>query len=167
MTFAGTAVDLERLAGTVFGVTALGRHWSIAEKLVSDVGGTPVSVPEQLRPLWHAGLAHGANHLVTLVASALDIVRATGVADPAAVLRPLLTAALDNSLTSGDAALTGPVARGDAETVATHLDVLAREVPEERPLYLAMARATAARRADPNPDLLDVLAGLPVSPDAR
>ncbi len=167
MTFAGAPVDLERLRGTVFGVTALGRHWSIAERLVADVGGTAVSVPEELRPLWHAGLAHGANHLVTLVASALDVVRATGVADPAAVLRPLLTAALDNALTSGDAALTGPVARGDAETVATHLEVLAREVPEERPTYLAMARATAARRSDPNPDLLDVLAGVPVAPDAR
>lgn len=167
MTFAGTPVDLDRLRGTVFGVTALGRHWSIAEALVSAVGGTPVSVPEELRPLWHAGLAHGANHLVTLVASALDVVRATGVADPAAVLRPLLTAALDNALTSGDAALTGPVARGDAGTVATHLEVLGREVPEERPTYLAMARATAARRTDPNPDLLDVLAGLPVDSDAQ
>jgi hypothetical protein len=40
-------------------------------------------------------------------------------------------------------------------------------MPEERPTYLAMARATAARRTDPNPDLLDVLAGLPVAPDAR
>jgi predicted short-subunit dehydrogenase-like oxidoreductase (DUF2520 family) len=163
MTFTGSAADLGRLAGTVFGVTALGRHWSIAEQLVGDVGGTAVAVPEELRPLWHAGLAHGANHLVTLVASALDVVRATGVADPAAVLRPLLTAALDNALADGDTALTGPVARGDAGTVAAHLDVLAAEVPQERPTYLAMARATAGRLADPNPDLLDVLAGVPQS----
>lgn len=163
MTFTGGPSDRERLTGTVFGVTALGRHWPVAEQLVSDVGGTAVAVPEELRPLWHAGLAHGANHLVTLVASALDVVRATGVADPAAVLRPLLTAALDNALADGDVALTGPVARGDAGTVAAHLDALAAEVPQERPVYLAMARATASRLADPNPDLLDVLAGLPVS----
>lgn len=166
MTFAGTEQDLARLSGTVFGVTALGRHWSIAEQLVTDVGGTAVAVPEELRPLWHAGLAHGANHLVTLVASALDVVRATGVADPAAALRPLLTAALDNALASGDAALTGPVARGDAGTVAAHLDVLAADAPHERPVYLAMARATAARLSNPNPDLLDVLAGVPAPPTA-
>jgi predicted short-subunit dehydrogenase-like oxidoreductase (DUF2520 family) len=165
MTFSGSATDLERLQGTVFGVTALGRHWSLAEQLVTDVGGTAVAVPEELRPLWHAGLAHGANHLVTLVASALDVVRATGVADPAAVLRPLLTAALDNALTAGDGALTGPVARGDAGTIAAHLDVLAGDAPHERPLYLAMARATASRMANPNPDLLDVLAGLPATPE--
>src|SRR5436853_235526 len=78
MTFSGTPSDLDRLPGTVFGVTALGRHWPIAERLVRSVGGSAVAVPEQLRPLWHAGLAHGANHLVTLVASALDVVRATG-----------------------------------------------------------------------------------------
>lgn len=164
MTFSGTATDLDRLVGTVFGVTALGRHWSIAEQLVTDVGGTAVAVPEELRPLWHAGLAHGANHLVTLVASALDVVRATGVADPAAVLRPLLGAALDNALAAGDSALTGPVARGDAGTVAAHLDALATHAPHERPLYLEMARATAGRLRTPDPDLLDVLAGLPVPP---
>jgi predicted short-subunit dehydrogenase-like oxidoreductase (DUF2520 family) len=122
-----------------------------------------VAVPEELRPLWHAGLAHGSNHLVTLVASAMDVVRATGVADPAAVLRPLLTATLDNALAAGDAALTGPVARGDAGTVAAHLDVLADEAPQERPTYLALARATAARLPEPNPDLLDVLAEVPRS----
>lgn len=165
MTFSGTAGDLGRLPGTVFGVTALGRHWSLAEQLVTDVGGSAVAVPEELRPLWHAGLAHGANHLVTLVASALDVVRATGVADPAAVLRPLLTAALDNALRDGDAALTGPVARGDAGTVAAHLDVLAADAPHERPLYLALARATASRLANPNPDLLDVLVGVPATPE--
>jgi predicted short-subunit dehydrogenase-like oxidoreductase (DUF2520 family) len=163
MTFSGTAADLDRLAGASFGVTALGRYWSIAEQLVSDVGGHAVAVPEELRPLWHAGLAHGANHLVTLVASALDVVRATGVADPAAVLRPLLSAALDNALVAGDAALTGPVARGDADTVAAHLDVLAAEVPQERPTYLALARATAGRLPDPHPELLDVLAEVPRS----
>jgi predicted short-subunit dehydrogenase-like oxidoreductase (DUF2520 family) len=163
MTFSGTAADLDLLAGAVFGVTALGRHWPIAERLVADLGGSPVAVPEELRPLWHAGLTHGANHLVTLVSSAIDVIRATGVPDPAAVLRPLLTAALDGALDRGDAALTGPVMRGDAGSVAAPLDALAADVPQERPVYLALARATAARLAEPNPDLLDVLAEVPRS----
>jgi predicted short-subunit dehydrogenase-like oxidoreductase (DUF2520 family) len=61
--------------------------------------------------------------------------------------------------------LTGPVARGDAGTVAAHLDDLASYAPHERPLYLAMARATASRLTNPNPDLLDVLVGVPATPE--
>ena len=75
-------------------------------------------VPEEKRTLYHAGLAHGANHLVTLVAQAMDLLSASGAEDPAATLRPLLTAALDNALAYGDAALTGPIVRGDVDTVA-------------------------------------------------
>ena len=72
-------------------------------------------------PLYHAALALGANHLVTLVAQAMELLRAAGVDDPGRMLGPLLGAALDNALRSGDAALTGPVARGDVGTVAAHV----------------------------------------------
>lgn len=157
MTFQGTPTDVDRIAGTHFGVTALGRHWDLAERLVAALGGHPVSVPEQLRPLWHAGLAHGANHLVTLVSSALEVIAATGASDPAAVLRPLLTAALDGALERGMDALTGPVARGDAATVETHLAALDEVTPGEQPLYLTLSRATAERVQQPSPAVLDVL----------
>jgi predicted short-subunit dehydrogenase-like oxidoreductase (DUF2520 family) len=157
-TFGGTSADLARLSGVSYGVTSLGRHWALAEWLVDELDGIAVAVPEELRPLWHAGLAHGANHLVTLVASALDIVRATGASDPAAVLRPLLSAALERTLEQGDAALTGPVARGDADAVAGHLQALAEHAPTEAPLYRRLARATAERLTDPAPELWPVLA---------
>ena len=75
-------------------------------------------VPESKRTLYHAGLAHGANHLVTLVSQAMELLAASGAEDPAATLRPLLSAALDNALAQGDAALTGPIVRGDVRTVA-------------------------------------------------
>ena len=140
--FSGTATDLARLQGASFGVTAPDVLRPIAEALVVEMGGEPVWVPEHLRPLWHAALAHGANHLVTLVSSAADLLREAGADDPAAVLAPLLTAALDGALRQGDAALTGPVSRGDAGTVAAHLAVLPDDV---RPSYLALARLTADR----------------------
>ena len=140
--FTGTTVDLERLTGAAFGVTAPEPLRPIAEALVLEIGGEPVWVDDDLRPLWHAALTHGANHLVTLVATAADLLRSAGVADPALVLGPLLGAALDGALRSGDAALTGPVSRGDAGTVAAHLAVLPDEV---RPAYRALARATADR----------------------
>jgi predicted short-subunit dehydrogenase-like oxidoreductase (DUF2520 family) len=143
--FAGTAVDLERLVGTAFGVTAPEPLLPVAEALVLEMGGEPVRLTEEQRPLWHAALAHGANHLTTLVASAADLLRAAGVAEPGAVLGPLLGSALDGALRSGDAALTGPVARGDAGTVAAHLEALAASAPEVLPAYVAMARLTADR----------------------
>lgn len=145
MTFTGTSVDLSRLRGAAFGVTAPGPLRPIAEALVLEMGGEPVSVPEESRALYHAALAAGANHLVTLVAQARDLLAAAGVADPARLLGPLLAAALDNALHQGDAALTGPVARGDAGTVAAHLAALAAAYPEAVPAYVALARLTADR----------------------
>lgn len=145
MTFTGTAVDLDRLAGCVFGLTAAAEERPLAETLVAALGGRATWVPEEMRTLYHAGLAHGANHLVTLVSEALEMLAATGADDPAGTLRPLLTAALDNALDHGDAALTGPIVRGDLGTVRAHLDDLAANAPHTLPSYVAMARATLIR----------------------
>ena len=145
MTFTGTDVDLARLTGCVFGVTATAETRPLAETLVADLGGSPIWVPEDRRTLYHAGLAHGANHLVTLVTQAMDLLRASGADDPAATLRPLLTAALDNALSYGDAALTGPIVRGDVNTVRAHLADIVASSPATLESYVVMARATANR----------------------
>lgn len=165
MTFTGTAADLSKLAGVSYGVTAPANLRRVAERLVADLRGVPEWVAEADRPLYHAALVHGANHLITLVNEALDRLRDAGVAQPEKVLGPLLRASLDNSLRLGDAALTGPVSRGDAGTVARHLDRLAATAPDSVPAYLALARRTADRAIasgrlrprDAEP-LLDVLA---------
>jgi predicted short-subunit dehydrogenase-like oxidoreductase (DUF2520 family) len=144
MTFTGTSLDLGRLPGCAFGVTAAEPAAAVlAETLVSELGGCLVWVPEEKRALYHAGLAHGANHLVTLVTQALELLRESGATDPAATLRPLMTAALDNALTMGDAALTGPIVRGDVETVRVHVEAIMRTQPGTLPSYVALARATA------------------------
>ncbi|MFZ2501746.1 MAG: DUF2520 domain-containing protein, partial [Nocardioides sp.] len=145
MTFTGTSVDLERLPGCVYGVTVADSERELARSLVVDLGGRPMWVPEAHRTLYHAGLAHGANHLVTLVSEAMEILAASGADDPAATLRPLLTAALDNALGLGDAALTGPIVRGDAGTVRDHLTDLLANAPHTLPSYVALARATLSR----------------------
>ncbi|MFC8721399.1 Rossmann-like and DUF2520 domain-containing protein [Kitasatospora sp. NPDC057198] len=164
MTFTGTSVDVARLAGCPFGVTAPEELRPVAEALVVEMGGEPSWVPEEVRPLYHTALAHGANHLVTLVAQAMELLRAAGVAEPGQMLGPLLGAALDNALRSGDLALTGPVARGDVGTVRKHLDRLATVTPDIGQAYRAMARATAQRavaggtlKPEPAAALLDVL----------
>ncbi|MGW3956150.1 Rossmann-like and DUF2520 domain-containing protein [Streptomyces sp. NPDC004752] len=165
MTFTGTPVDVQRLAGCSFGVTAPDELRLAAEALVIEMGGEPEWVVEESRPLYHAALALGANHLVTLVAQSMELLRAAGVEAPDRMLGPLLGAALDNALRSGDAALTGPVARGDAGTVAAHVTELRRHAPQSLAGYLAMARATADRalahgllKPELAEDLLGVLA---------
>ena len=77
-----------------------------------------------------------------------------------------MSAALDNALRQGDAALTGPVARGDAGTVAAHVRAIGEVSPEARTAYVALARVTADRalaagtlRAASAEALLDVLVG--------
>ena len=145
MTFTGTDLDLARLPGCVFGVTAGPGTNDLAEQLVADLDGRTARVEEDHRVLYHAGLAHGANHLVTLVAQAMDLLRASGADDPAGILRPLLGAALENALTFGDLALTGPIVRGDVETVRAHLAEIATTAPGTLESYVAMARATANR----------------------
>jgi predicted short-subunit dehydrogenase-like oxidoreductase (DUF2520 family) len=150
MTFTGRAEDLERIAACCFGVTAADGDeaaWNVAEALVVEMGGEPVRVPEAARPLYHTALAHGANHLVTLVAEAADLLRETGVGTPERLLGPLLSAALDNALRHGDRALTGPVARGDAGTVRKHVRVLGEHAPQMLPAYRVLAERTAQRAA--------------------
>lgn len=166
MTFAGGAEDAERLVGTSFGVTAPDELRAVGEALVVEMGGEPVFVPEEARVLYHAALAWGANYLTTLVTTAADLLRLTGAERPELLLAPLLGAALDNALRRGDAALTGPVSRGDAGTVAAHLDALRDAAPEVTAAYVALARLTADRalrdgRLDPRraEALLDALAG--------
>ena len=109
MTFTGRPDDIDRLAGISFGVTAPDSLRLAAEALVVEMGGEPVFIAEERRGLYHAALAGAANHLVTLVVQASDLLREAGVSEPARMLGPLLEAALDNALELGDAALTGPV----------------------------------------------------------
>jgi predicted short-subunit dehydrogenase-like oxidoreductase (DUF2520 family) len=145
MTFAGRPEDLDRLDGAVFGVTALDELRLVAESLVVEMGGEPVWVPESARPLYHAALSVGSNHLVTLVNDALALLDRAGVDDSARLLAPLLSASLDNVLRLRDAALTGPVARADLATLVAHRAALTAAAPQFVDSYLAMARRTAER----------------------
>ena len=152
MTFTGMSLDLTRLVDCTFGITADPAMLPIAQALVVEMGAEPVVIAEADRVLYHAALAHSANHLVTIVAQAAQILGDIGVEAPNQVLGPLLRAALENALAGGESALTGPVARGDAGTVRAHaealrehsLDTGSADVVEA---YLALSAATAARAA--------------------
>jgi predicted short-subunit dehydrogenase-like oxidoreductase (DUF2520 family) len=148
MTFTGRTEDVQRLATCSVGVTATEYDeaaWSVGEALVLEMGAEPVRVPERVRPLYHAALAHGANHLITLVRDSVDVLERAGVRSADRLIAPLLSAALDNALRHGDRALTGPVARGDVGTLRSHLRQLAEHAPELIDSYRTLAERTAAR----------------------
>lgn len=160
MTFTGSDQDITRLAETCFGITAADEvGYAIAESLVLEIGGEPFRVGEDARTLYHAALSHAGNHIVTVLGDALDALRAAlpselGLDDPDAiaerVLGPLVRAALENTLQRGQAALTGPVARGDADAVAEHLDALATVDSRVAEAYRVNALRTAERAHAPD-----------------
>ncbi len=161
MTFTGHDEDTARLGNACFGITAADEiGYAVAQSLVIEIGGEPVRVREEQRTLYHAALAHGSNHLVTLVVDAVAALRAALAGDellgqplvgaepgglPERLLAPLLSAALDNALRRGQAALTGPVARRDGAAVGAHLDVLTALDPELAAGYRALSLRTAQR----------------------
>ena len=170
MTFTGGDEDIDRLSQSCFGITAADEiGYAIAEALTLEVGAEPFRVDETARTLYHAALCHGGNHVVTVIDDALAALRAalpgrlgsTEVADPDGVaervLGPLVRAALANTLRDGRAALTGPVARGDAATLAAHLAALRGVNPDLAEAYRTNALRTA-HRAGADDDVLTVLA---------
>ncbi|WP_406282616.1 DUF2520 domain-containing protein [Nocardia sp. NBC_00881] len=174
MTFTGHDEDVTRLGNACFGVTAADEvGYAIAQSLVIEMGGEPVRVPEENRALYHAALAHGSNHLVTVIVDALAALRVAldgpgllgqqivddqpnGLAER--LLAPLASAALDNALRRGQAALTGPVARGDADAVAAHLAALASVDTRIAAGYRALSLRTA-ERAGATPAVIELLEG--------
>jgi predicted short-subunit dehydrogenase-like oxidoreductase (DUF2520 family) len=173
MTFTGSDEDISRLPDTCFGITAADEvGQAIAQSLVLEMGGEPFCVREDARILYHAALAHAGNHIVAVVADALDALRAAlrgsellgqqlvddqpgGIAER--IIGPLAGAALQNTLQRGQAALTGPVARGDAAAVAQHLAALNQVDPQLAEAYRVNALRTA-RRAHAPADVVEVLA---------
>ncbi|MGV0744267.1 Rossmann-like and DUF2520 domain-containing protein [Mycolicibacterium sp. XJ870] len=173
MTFTGSDEDIARLPDTCFGVTAADEvGYAIGQSLVLEMGGEPFRVREDARAQYHAALAHASNHLVTLVLDAVDVLRTSLrgqellgqelVGDtpgglPERVVAPLAQAALQNALQRGQAALTGPVARGDAAAVAVHLNALRELDPQLAQSYRANSLRTAQRAHAPE-DVFAVLA---------
>jgi predicted short-subunit dehydrogenase-like oxidoreductase (DUF2520 family) len=130
------------LDGVVFGVAADAAAAELVTRLVADMGGRAVHVPDESRALYHAALVLGGNFLATLTNSAVELLRTVGVADPATAVGPLLHASVDNALARGAEAMTGPVRRSDTETLRAHLAALRRDAPELVETYLAMSDLT-------------------------
>jgi len=104
--------------------------------LAETLGLRPFELDDTARPLYHAGAAIASNYLVTLHEVAADLFRAAGA--PPEALVPLMRRTIENGFE-----LTGPIERGDWETVEAHRRAIRAARPELESLYDVLAEATA------------------------
>jgi predicted short-subunit dehydrogenase-like oxidoreductase (DUF2520 family) len=126
----------EQLDGAFAAVTAesdeaRGRGFALARLL----GLKPFELADEARPLYHAGAAIASNYLVTLHKVAADLFNAAGA--PTEALVPLMQRTIENGFE-----LTGPIERGDWETVTAHREAIRAARPDLEPLYDVLAEAT-------------------------
>lgn len=132
-------------AGTVYGIEGDAIAVDAAQKLARFLDGRPLMLTSENKPLYHAAACMAANYLVTLLDLAQKMLISAGLQEGEAIpaLFPLVDGVLGNVRRNGTVkGLTGPIVRGDAETVAAHLTAITEQTPEILPIYLAMAQAT-------------------------
>ena len=130
----------DRLMGAAFAIAGEPAALSAARRIVDELGGRALVIPPQFRPIYHAAASVASNFVVALLAFSVRLMEHAGVPEGEALpaLLPLVRGTLDNLEQLGvPAALTGPIARGDVDTVRLHL---ARLSAEDRVLYCALGR---------------------------
>jgi predicted short-subunit dehydrogenase-like oxidoreductase (DUF2520 family) len=128
----------EQLDGAYAAVTAESEEAAEAGSwLARTLGLQPFALADGKRAAYHAGAAIASNYLVTLRRAAGSLLEAAGA--PPEALDPLMRRTIENGFE-----LTGPIARGDWETVDAHLAAIRAERPQLEPMYVALAETTKA-----------------------
>ncbi len=132
----------ERLRGCAYAIAGEPGALNAARRLVAALDGRPLVIPPALRPLYHASAVFASNYVLAAAAAVARTLAEAGIEEEEAVAAalPLMRGTMDNVEQLGlGAALTGPVARGDIDTVRLHLSRLS---PRERRLYSALGLET-------------------------
>lgn len=144
-TFSDIDAAVASLPGSVFGVTAEGETLSLAEEIVSVLGGESFLIRDEDKPIYHVAACAISNYLVSLVHYGEKLYGEIGVSKETAdkAFMPLLRSTINNIEKKGTpASLTGPIARGDAETVRTHLRAMETAAPWAISLYKELGAYT-------------------------
>lgn len=121
------------------------RAVEIAREIATDLGATSYTIRTEAKMLYHAAAVVASNYLVALLGLSFTLIGKAGIpaTDAYSVLQPLISGTLGNIEKVGiPAALTGPISRGDAETVAQHIDAMQAQTPELLSLYRALGIGT-------------------------
>lgn len=147
MDFTGTSLDLARLIDVSFGVTSDALMLPVAQALVVEMGGEPVVIEEEDRPLYAAALGLVSDPLGSAAATAWEGLSAVGIEDPSRLIAPLLRAGVENALMAGPAAGARAARSREPGRVASAARAWASsEAPEHAGLvYAALVRAATSR----------------------
>ena len=132
-TFPSADRAIETFAGTFCFCEGDGEALDRVEALACAIGGVPIRLESSAKALYHAAASVACNYLAALLDASLSMTSRAGIDRETAskALGPLVRSTVDNVLSLGPAeALTGPIARGDVETVARHLRAI-RVLPED------------------------------------
>ncbi|MBW1941112.1 MAG: DUF2520 domain-containing protein [Deltaproteobacteria bacterium] len=143
--FADSKTDGNPFAGIVVSVEGDEKAVNTAREIVKDLGADFAGIKTESKILYHAAAVAASNYLVTLLDLAFNLIEEAGIArkDAFKILKPLVEGTLDNIEKAGiPAALTGPIARGDIETVTRHLDEIGQKKPELLSLYRTLGLHT-------------------------
>ena len=150
-TFPTVQAAVDKLCGTHCFIEGDRAAVAVLSRLARAIGGKPVEIPAGAKPLYHAAAVVACNYLASLLDAAVTLCQRTGIDRRRAwaALEPLVQATLENvSLLGPEKALTGPIARGDAATIAGHLRALGGAGTELMDLYISLGQWTVglARR---------------------
>ena len=142
-TFPGHEKDWQRFSGIYFGLE--GDDYSINKltQIVNVLCGHFVIIPADKKVLYHLGCAIASNFFVSLIDTALDVMKKVGFSQQESlqVLEPLISSTFDNMKNKGPAlAATGPIPRGDLGTVKQHIKNLEKYSPELVPFYIELGQ---------------------------
>ncbi len=142
-TFASAEHAVKALPGSYFGFEGEAEAVEVASEIVAALKGKMVHVGKNLKPLYHAASVAASNYLVATTAMGVELAELAGVGKDVALkaLLPLIEGTVKNIRSLGlTNALTGPVVRGDAATVAEHIDAMKELAPDLLAAYKALGR---------------------------
>jgi len=139
--FASPEHSLSSFPSTVCTLEGNERAINILDTLFSAIGGQVTTIKPEAKPLYHAATVMASNYLIALLGASETLLKKAGIEDTLAnaLLAPLMRQSLENGLQVGSVnALTGPIARGDSNTLQAHIKAIKQSVPELDSVYSSM-----------------------------
>ena len=159
-TITGEPDDVDSLCGAAFAISGSGEAFDWAQSIAALAGGEPLLLSPGARAVYHAASVFASNYITACISAGEELLATAGVLAEQSrrALRRLAETAVRNACDDGpEKALTGPIARGDAETVGAHLHAI-----EGHPTLDSFYRAAGQQALE-----LSERRGLPVKPSQK
>ncbi|OPJ56272.1 Rossmann-like and DUF2520 domain-containing protein [Alkalithermobacter paradoxus] len=143
--FADIEGSINKLKSTVFTIEGCDEKIEVIESILKNTGNKYFRIDSQLKSIYHAGACVVSNYLVTLMDFGLSFFEKSGInrEDAFEAVYPLISGTLENIRNLGcEKGITGPIARGDINTVKKHLTSIEENIPERLDFYRIMALRT-------------------------